>query len=98
MSAEIAVTKGCLPCVVPSRATALRFPRLSWSRLKRLSGNGLFRTSCANGPHWCCTLSSLVENLERQHDRVKGARRGEQSLVLRFKNSVMVFGLELLLE
>jgi hypothetical protein len=30
MRAEIAVTKGCLSCVVPYRATVLRFPQLSW--------------------------------------------------------------------
>ena len=58
MSAESAVTKGCLPCVVPSRATALRFPRLSWSRLKRLSGKGPCSISCDNGPHWFCFCSN----------------------------------------
>ena len=54
MSAEIAVAKGCLPCVVPSRATALRFPRLFWSRLHRLPTRGPCSISCGNGPPWCC--------------------------------------------
>ena len=52
MNAAIAVAKGCLPCVVPSRATALRFPRLSWSRLHRLSTRGPCSTSCGNEPPW----------------------------------------------
>jgi hypothetical protein len=52
MRAEFAVAKGCLPCVVPYRATALRFQRLSWSRLPRLSTRGLFSTSCGNEPPW----------------------------------------------
>jgi hypothetical protein len=58
MSAEIAVTKGCLSCVVPSRATVLRFPQLSWNRLKRLSGKGPFSTSYDNGPRWFCCCSN----------------------------------------
>jgi DDE superfamily endonuclease len=52
MNAEIAVAKGCLPCVVPYRATALRFPQLSWSRRHRLSTRGPFSTSCGNEPPW----------------------------------------------
>ena len=52
MNAEIAVAKGCLPCVVPSRATVLRFPRLSWSRRHRLSTRGPFSISCGNEPPW----------------------------------------------
>lgn len=61
MNAEIAVAKGCLPCVVPYRATALRFPRLSWSRLHRLFTRGPFSTSCGNEPPWfsCCTNTRL---------------------------------------
>lgn len=55
MIATIAFTKGCLPCVVPYQATTLRFHRRSWSKLQRLPGKGLFRTSCGNGPPWCCS-------------------------------------------
>ena len=47
--------RGCLPCVVPSRATGLRSRRPAWSRLQRLPGTGLFRTSGANGPPWSCS-------------------------------------------
>ena len=50
--ATIAFAKGYLPCVVPSQATALCSHRRSWSRLKRLSGKGPFRTSCGNGLPW----------------------------------------------
>jgi hypothetical protein len=56
--AKIPVAKGCLPCVVPYRATALSSPRLSWSRLKRLPGKGPVSTSCGNEPHWCCSCST----------------------------------------
>jgi DDE superfamily endonuclease len=61
MSAESAVAKGCLPCVVPYQATALRFPRLSWSRLHRLSTRGPCSTSCGNEPPWFyfCTNNRL---------------------------------------
>ena len=52
MDAEIAIIKGRLPCVVPYRATVLRFPRLSWSRLHRLSTRGPCSTSCGNEPRW----------------------------------------------
>jgi len=51
----IAFAKGYLPCVVLSRATALCFHRRSWSRLKRLPGNGLLRISYGNGPPWFCS-------------------------------------------
>jgi len=54
MIAGTAITKGCLPCVGLYRATALSFPRHSWSRLKRLPSKGPFSTSCGNGPRWCC--------------------------------------------
>jgi hypothetical protein len=47
--------RGCLPCVVPYRATGLSSHRHSWSRLKRLPGKGLFRTRCGNGPPWSCS-------------------------------------------
>src|SRR5215813_2270222 len=47
--------RGCLPCVVPYRATGLSFRRHSWSRLKGLPGKGLFRTSGGNGPPWSCS-------------------------------------------
>ena len=53
--ATIALAKGCLPCVVPSRATALCSHRHSWSTLKSLPGKEPFRTSCGNGPPWCCS-------------------------------------------
>jgi DDE superfamily endonuclease len=52
MAIAIGFARGCRPCVVPYRATGLRSRRHSWSRLKRLPGKGLFRTSCANGPPW----------------------------------------------
>jgi len=51
----IVVAKGCLPCVVPSQATALCSQRHSWSTLKRLLGKGPFHTSCGNGLPWCCS-------------------------------------------
>jgi hypothetical protein len=66
MSAAIAVTKGCLSCVVPYRATVLRFPQLSWSRLKRLSGKGPFSTSYDNGPRWfCCCCNNPLSPTSR---------------------------------
>ena len=52
--AEIAFTKGCFPCVGLYRATAPSFPRRSWSRQQRLPSKGPSRTSCGNGPPWCC--------------------------------------------
>ena len=55
MIAPIAFAKGCLPCVVHSRATALSSHRHSWSRLKRLPDTGPLHTSCGNGPPWCCS-------------------------------------------
>ena len=51
----ISFARGYLPCVVPYRATGLSSRRHSWSRLKRLPGKGLFRTSCGNGPPWSCS-------------------------------------------
>jgi DDE superfamily endonuclease len=51
----ISFARGCLPCVVPYRATGLSSRRRSWSRRKRLPGKGLFRTSCGNGPPWSCS-------------------------------------------
>jgi DDE superfamily endonuclease len=51
----ISFARGCLPCVVPYRATGLSSHRHSWSRLKRLPGKGLFRTRCGNGPPWSCS-------------------------------------------
>jgi hypothetical protein len=51
----ISFAGGCLPCVVPYRATALSSRRRSWSRRKRLPGKGRFRTSCGNGPPWSCS-------------------------------------------
>jgi hypothetical protein len=50
--------RGCLPCMVPYRATGLSSHYHSWSRLKRLPGKGLFRTSCGNGPLWSCSCLS----------------------------------------
>src|SRR5262249_24111334 len=47
--------RGCLPCVVPYRATGLSSRRHSWSRLQRLPGKGLCRTRCDNGPPWSCS-------------------------------------------
>jgi len=55
MIATIAFSKGCLPCVVPYRSTALSSPRHFWSRLRRLPGKGPFHTSCGNGPPWFCS-------------------------------------------
>jgi DDE superfamily endonuclease len=55
MAIAIGFARGCLPCVVPSRATGLSSRRQSWSRLKRLPGKGLFRTSCGNGLPWSCS-------------------------------------------
>jgi DDE superfamily endonuclease len=51
----ISFARGCLPCVVPYRATGLSSPHPSWSRLQRLPGKGLFRTRCGNGPPWSCS-------------------------------------------
>ena len=55
MAVAIAFAKGCLPCVVPYRATVLSSHRRFWSRLNRWPGNGPFRTSCGNGPPWFCS-------------------------------------------
>jgi DDE superfamily endonuclease len=55
MAVAIAFAKGCRPCVVLYRATALSSHRCFWSRLNRLPGNGPFRTSCGNGPPWFCS-------------------------------------------
>ena len=66
MAITIGFARGCLPCVVPYRATGLSSRRPSWSRLKRLPGKGPFRTSCGNGPTLVLLLSqqSLVSNSE----------------------------------
>jgi hypothetical protein len=53
--APIALAKGCLPCVVPSRATVLCSHRRSWKKRNRWSGAEPFRTSCGNGPPWFCS-------------------------------------------
>jgi hypothetical protein len=55
LAVAIGFAKGCLPCVVPYRATVLSSHRRFWSRLNRLPGNGPFRTSCGNGPPWFCS-------------------------------------------
>ena len=55
MAVAIIFTRGCLPCVVPYRATGLSSRRHSWSRLQSLPGKGLFRTSCGNEPPWSCS-------------------------------------------
>jgi hypothetical protein len=55
MAIAIVFARGCLPCVVPYRATGLSSRRHSWSRLQRLPGKGLFHTSCGNGPPWSCS-------------------------------------------
>jgi hypothetical protein len=52
---EIVFAEGCLPCVVPYRASALRSHRHSWSRLKSLPDKGPFRISCGNEPPWFCS-------------------------------------------
>jgi hypothetical protein len=51
----ISCARGCLPGVVPYRATGLSSHRHAWSRRKRLPGKGLFRTSCGHGPPWPCS-------------------------------------------
>lgn len=55
MAIGIVFARGCLPCVVPYRATDLSSRRHSWSRLQRWPGKGLFHTSCGNGPPWSCS-------------------------------------------
>ena len=62
----ISFARGCLPCVVPYRATGLSSRRHSWSRRQRLPGKGLFRTSGGNGPPLVLLLSHqpLVPNSE----------------------------------
>ena len=55
MTIAIGFARGRLPCVVPYRATGLSSHRHSWSRLKRLPGKGLYRTSGGNGPPWSCS-------------------------------------------
>jgi DDE superfamily endonuclease len=55
MAIAIIFARGCLPCVVPYRATGLSSHRPSWSRLQRWPGKGLCRTSCGNGPPWSCS-------------------------------------------
>ena len=70
MNAEIAVAKGCLPCVVPYRVTALRFPRLSWSRRHRLSTRGPCSTSDGNAPPWFsfCIHNRLCPTSRLRHE------------------------------
>jgi len=51
----ISVARGGLPCVVPSRTPGLSARRHAWSRRQRLSGKGLCRPSCGNGPPWSCS-------------------------------------------
>jgi hypothetical protein len=51
----IAFAKGCLPCVVPSQATALCSHRRAWSKPKRLPGTGPCPTSDGNGLPWSCS-------------------------------------------
>ena len=69
MVAEIALAKGCLPCVVPYQVTALSSHRLSWSKLKRLHGKEPLSTSCGNGPHWsCCCINSRFCPTSRQRN------------------------------
>jgi hypothetical protein len=53
--ATIALAKGCLPCVVPCRATARCSQRPSWSTLKKLPGKEPFPINCGNGPPWFCS-------------------------------------------
>jgi DDE superfamily endonuclease len=55
MIAEIALAKGCFPCVVPCQATARSSHRLSWSKPERLHGKESLSTSCGNEPHWWCS-------------------------------------------
>jgi DDE superfamily endonuclease len=55
MTIVIGFARGCLPCVVPYRATGLSSRRHSWSRLNSLPGKGLCRTSCGNEPPWSCS-------------------------------------------
>jgi len=55
MAIAIVFARGCLPCVVPYRATGLSSRRRSWSRLQRLPGKGLFHTRGGNEPPWSCS-------------------------------------------
>src|SRR4029450_6130017 len=55
LAVAIFFASGCLPWVVPYRATGLSSRRHAWSRLPRVPGKGLFHTSCGNGPPWCCS-------------------------------------------
>src|SRR4029450_13346477 len=55
MAIAIVFARGCLPCVVPYRATGLSSRRHSWSRLQRLPVKGLCRIRCDNGPPWSCS-------------------------------------------
>jgi DDE superfamily endonuclease len=75
MAITIGFARGCFPCVVPSRATGLSFRRYSWSRLKRLPGKGLFRTSCDNGPLWSCSCRNTRWcPTARRHSRYSSIR------------------------
>jgi hypothetical protein len=55
MAMAIVLARGCLPGVVPSRATGLRARRHAWRRRQRLPGQGLFHTRGGNGPPWSCS-------------------------------------------
>src|SRR5207245_930627 len=52
MAIAIVFARGCLPCVVPYRATGLNSPRHSWSSLQRWPGKGLFHPIYGNGTTW----------------------------------------------
>ena len=55
MAIAIGFARGCLPCVVPSRATGRSSRRHAWRRRKSWPGKGRCRTSCGNGPPWSCS-------------------------------------------
>ena len=75
MAIAIDFARGCLPCVVPYRATGLSSRRHSWSRLQRLPGKGLCRTSCANGPPWSCSCrNNRWCPTARRHSRYSSIR------------------------
>jgi hypothetical protein len=73
--APIALAKGCLPCVVPYRATVQCSPRRSWKKLQRLPGEEPFRTRCSNGPPWFCScLNNRWCPTSRRHNRYSSIR------------------------
>ncbi len=55
MAIAIVFARGCLPCVVPYRATGLSSRRRFWSRRQRLPGKGLFHTRGGNELPWSCS-------------------------------------------